>query len=136
MKTLLIILLSLPFYTWANDTESFFELTYVAYSKHLITGRYNTNHNFLGLEYRNDQHGIGVATFKNSYYDQSTLITYTKYWQLANSIEPSLSVGYVSGYNYTNKGVIASVAYTKYDNFRPKISLFGGVLVFSMSFKF
>jgi hypothetical protein len=137
IKLLIAAMLFLAFSASAIEKdEPYYVFSYYAYSKHLTSGRYNTDHNFVGLEYRDEDHGIGIATFKNSYYDQSVLVTYSVFWQPTENIETSLSAGYVSGYEFVNKGIIASVAYNKYDKIRPKLSLFGGAIVLSFSFKF
>ena len=136
-KLILLLLLLIPFSTTAKDYgPGFFEFTYYAHSKHITSGRYNSDHNLLGIEYRNEKHGVGISKFKNSYFDTSVLIDYARYWKISENFETSLRVGYVTGYNSVNKGVIFGMAYTKYDKFRPKISLFGGAVVLSVSIKF
>jgi hypothetical protein len=138
IKLLIVAMLFLTFSVSAKPEtyDPFFEVTYFAFSKHLSSGNYNSKHNLIGIEYRNLEHGLGITTFKNSYFEQSTLIAYTRYWQPKDFIETSISVGYVTGYEFVNKGIIASIAYTKYKRFVPKLSIFGGAIVLSFSYRF
>jgi len=135
-KILLLLIFLVPFFAQAKDENDYFEFTYFAKSTHLVDGDFNEDHNFLGLEYRNDHRGYGIAVFENSYYKQSVVIDYVKYWQPADFIETSARLGLVSGYDETPVAFVLSIAYTKYDMFRPKISWFGDAIIFSISFKF
>lgn len=136
IKPLIALLFLAPLTTMATTTDDYFELTYFAKSTHLISGDYNEDHNVLGLEYRNDYRGYGVAVFKNSHYDQSVAIDYARYWHPSDYIETSVRLGLVTGYDDTPVLLAASVAYTKYDIFIPKVSWFGNAIIFSLSFKF
>ena len=139
---LLAALVSLPA---ASHT---IELTYFLKSNHLgdklNDGRdYNANHNFIGIEYR----GFAFASFTNSYYKKSYLLSYAHYWEVADNIETSLRVGAATGYDgefecmgsglYAVCPVVAAeVSYTKYDLVVPKLSIMPGVVALSFSARF
>jgi len=130
----------------ASDTK--FEITYLALSQHIESGidsttDYNANHNFIGLEYRAGKHGYAVASFRNSFYEQSYLIDYARYWKWSANVELSARIGAVTGYehhqDYCGKVCLFSsvgVAYTANKNFIPKLSFAPGVFVLSFSIRF
>ncbi len=121
-----------------------FEITYKVWSQHIdTTTQYNAKHNFIGLEYRAGKHGFAISSFKNSYYKQSYLIDYARYWQPYDYVELSARIGAVTGYGreydcVTQVCPFASVgiAYTAYNQLIPKLSFAPGVFVLSFSFRF
>lgn len=128
------------------------EITYYAKSEHFSNLHFNQNHNFAGLEIRNNDRGLGLSTFKNSYRHTSKMLSYSEYWQSnMYALEYSLSVGLATGYERYNKYrdqcplvqgakycpiFSVGVTYTEYKYFRPKLSVFGGALVLSVSARF
>jgi len=151
MKILLVLLLLLPFQAISAEEKSpiknriieepFLQVTYFAYASHklfLDEDKYNLNNklNMFSVAYRNQTHGAELTSFTNSYYVKSYALSYAHYWQPVKNIEASVNVGYVSGYSETSALFAASVAYTKYDYFIPKVTWFGEALVFSLSFNY
>jgi len=125
-----------------------YEITYYAVSKHIEPKmhsgmKYNGDHNFIGLEYRDDNYGVAISSFRNSYYKQSYLIDFAKYWQPYTNIELSARAGAVTGYGdyykHCNKVcpfVSVGIAYTANKYIIPKLSFSPGVFVLSFSVRF
>lgn len=122
----------------AKAVNKFYEFTFYAKTAHLenVDYRYNTHHKFVGLEYRDNDYGIGASTFKNSFYRRSILIDVAKYWHPTKNLETSLRLGYITGYTKTKVAAIASIAYSGFDRLKPKVSLIGTALVLTISYKF
>ena len=115
----------------------YFEVTYFAKAFHRTKNDLNENNAYFGITYRDDNYGVGAATFVNSYYDRSLMVYVTKYWQLTKNYEAYFSMGYVTG--YASDPIFApyfGLSFTRYDNFVPSISIFGDATVLSLSFKF
>lgn len=126
-----------------------YEITYYAVSKHMSkqkmnsTTDFNNDHNFIGLEYRTGKHGFAISSFRNSYYKQSYLIDYARYWQWHTNIELSARAGAVTGYGddygHCNKVcpfLSFGIAYTANKYIIPKLSFAPGVFVLSFSMRF
>ena len=118
-----------------------YEVTYYAISEHFTAKKHNQySHHFIGVE----MEGWSIATYKNSYYKRSVLVGYTKYWQVAEYWQASIMLGAVSGYKdqgqsscpYICPVLAPGITYTKYDQFRPRLSIMGAALTLSFSFKF
>ena len=135
--------ISLLFIVTACASETL-EVTYYAKSHHFQYDLpYNEEHQFIGLELRNDIRGYGIARFKNSYRVNSIMLTYSRYWQPYKNIELNLTGGIATGYDklvrcrvkgaYLCPIFSGGVTYTKYKYFKPRISLFGGAFVLSIS---
>lgn len=129
---------------WATSASAAdLELTYYAKSEHFSSLPFNEEHRFYGLEYRNDQRGVGVARFKNSYRRYSNMLSYTEYYQ-RGKFEFSAGLGIATKYDHGDECTknkycpvpFVAVSYTKYKYVRPKLSVFGGALVFSLSARF
>ena len=125
-----------------------FEFSYYATAKHIeskmnSTTEYNSDHNFFGLEYRTGNEGYSISSFTNSYYKQSYLIDYARYWHPYTNIELSARVGGVTGYGdaYDYCGAVCpmvsvGVAYTGNNYVIPKLSFAPGVFILSFSMRF
>jgi len=124
--------------------ESSFDIGYYSASKHFKDLPYNENdHEFLSLSYNfsGSGHSVGAATFKNSYYKRSILISWGYRWQLSDNLESSLNIGGVTGYDkYFDckvcPAVEAGIKYTRFKLVQPKLSIFNGAVVFSLSARF
>lgn len=121
------------------------EVTYYAKSHHFQDLPYNEQHQFIGLEFRDNVSGYGIANYKNSYHENSLMVSYSRYWQPYRHIELNLSASAATGYDKLRRcGSLDSnsdicpifsggIAYTKYQYFKPRLSLFGGALTLSIS---
>jgi len=150
MKYLALILLMAPVLVKANTIE----ITYFLKSMHLAKKNYagesfNTEHKFIGAEYRLGNNGIAASTFINSFYVRSYMVDYARYWRpYKNNIEASFRVGVATGYTKPDEClsneksvkicpvVSFGVAYTGSDYFIPKISIIPKAATFSLSFRF
>ena len=122
-----------------------FDIGYYSASKHFNKEfAYNeSNHNFIGLSYNfaGSGHTVSAATFKNSYYEKSVLISWGYRWQLSDNLESSVNIGGVTGYHkYFDcrvcPAIEAGIKYTRFKLVQPKISIFNSALVFSLSARF
>jgi len=125
-----------------------YEITYYVVSKHIeskmnSTTEYNSDHCFIGIEYRTGNHGYAFSSFCNSYYKQSYLIDYARYWQPYTDIEFSARIGGVTGYGdeYKYCGKVCpmasvGIAYTANKYIIPKLSFAPGVFVLTFSMRF
>ena len=150
MKRILILglVLGMSLASSVQAEEHDFEITYYAVSKHIesklnSTTKYNSNHCFIGLEFRAGKHGYSLAAFCNSYYKQSYLVDYARYWKYSANIEFSARIGAVTGYGdyYDYCGKLCpfgsvGVAYTANKYIIPKLSFAPGVFVLSFSMRF
>ena len=147
--SIFIILLLNTSLAFSHDIE----ITYFLKSQHFAEkmndgNDFNANHNFIGVEYRDGKNGYSVSSFTNSYYKQSYLIDYARYWQPMDNIEASVRIGVASGYDgdfeCTSSGtnvkicpvVSVVVAYTGINNVIPKLSLIPGAFTLSFSARF
>jgi len=119
------------------------DVTYLAVSEHFSSEDYNQyNHQFFSFEVRNGNRGWVLATFNNSYYQDSVMFGRTRHWTIADHVEVGLVLGLVHGYYKYNRCprlcpfVSPSITYTKYKYFRPRLSVAGSALVLSFSAKF
>ena len=147
MKKAILVTLALASMSTTAVAHTF-ELTYYAASKHIepkmnSTTKYNSDHCFIGLEYRTGDQGFAFSSFCNSYYKQSYLIDYARYWQHSTNIELSARVGGVTGYGdaYDYCGAVCTmvsvgVAYTGSDYIIPKLSFAPGVFILTFSMRF
>ena len=128
----------------AAGNEAFakkYKVTYYAISEHFTAKKRNQySHHFIGVEMK----GWSVATYKNSYYKRSVLIAHTTYWQVARNWQASIMLGAVSGYKDQGQSscpficpvLSPGITYTKYDKFRPRLSIMGAALTLSFSAEF
>jgi len=131
----LLLLILIPFYSLAQTEPNYVEFTYYGTSMHFQDHNVNEDHDMFGLEYRNNKQGVGVVTFKNSMNKQATAVMYARYWEPVPNVETSARLGLSTGYNNPLVGTL-SVAYTKHDIIRPRLSWFGKGVLFSLSMKF
>ena len=130
----------------AYAEEHDFEITYFVMSQHIesqmdSTTEYNRNHNFIGLEYRAGKHGYALSSFKNSYYKQSYLVDYARYWKYSANIELSARIGAATGYSYGFCGKVCpfasvGISYTGSRYIIPKLSFAPAVFILSFSMRF
>lgn len=129
--------------------EDNIDITYFAISEHFSDVPYNQyDHQFIGVTYKQGDRGYTLATFINSYYRRSVLVSYSHYWELSTNLEASASLGLATGYDsfdtcrknksgiYFCPVVELGIKYTKFDSVQPKLSIFGEALVFSLSARF
>ncbi len=121
--------------------ESSLDVTYYAISKHFKDLPYNEkDHQFIGVSYNleGSSHTLGAATFKNSYYSRSVLVSWGYRWQLSDNIETSLNVGGVTGYIDCKvcPAVEVGIKYTRFKYIQPKLSIFNRAAIFSLSARF
>jgi len=143
MKILLLSLACAVFTTTASDyTTQFFVASY-----HPISNdKMNREHNLLGFEYIEDNIGYSLSTFKNSYSKQSVMYTQSVYIENHDQYyQFFLSAGIATGYKNTGGICIfevgslcsvlgAGVVFTIHD-IRPRVTLLGGALLFSLEYK-
>jgi hypothetical protein len=60
---------------------------------------FNEKNNLITLEYRLKNDSLGIATFENSFYNQSYAVYYGHYSKLTNKLELNYKVGICKGYN-------------------------------------
>lgn len=70
------------------------EVTYYDKSNQLP---YNDQHQFIWLEFRDNVSGYGIANYKNSYHENSLMVSYSRYWQPYRHIELNLSASADTG---------------------------------------
>ncbi len=122
--------------------ESSLDVVYYATSKHFDNQfEYNEkDHQFIGVSYNleGSSHTLGAATFKNSYYSRSVLVSWGYRWQLSDNIETSLNVGGVTGYFKCKvcPAVEVGIKYTRFKYIQPKLSIFNSAAIFSLSARF
>lgn len=120
------------------------EVTYYAKSHHFRDLPYNEEHRFIGLEFRDTVSSYGIASFKNSFRENSIMVNYSRYWQPYRYIELNFTGGITTGYDKLKRCkslnsssdlcpiISMGITYTKYKYFKPRLSLFGGALVLSI----
>ena len=97
--TIIIVLFLALSVFYCNKSESA-NLTYYAKSEHFSSLPYNQDHEFIGIELDN---GLGLATFKNSYYKRSVMITYSRYWNVYHNVDFVATAGAATGYDGVNE---------------------------------
>lgn len=150
--TTIIILVALLAATTVNAAE--FEATFYLKTKHVENGYrdkgveydFNESHDFIGIEYRSDNIGYAVATFENSYRRTSVMVDAAYYMPINNNFEFAVRAGVVTGYDDYDFCIIngaeycpmlsASIAYTEYDIFVPKLIILPTALAVSFSTRF
>ena len=150
MKWLLIALLLL---TTTASAENYFTMALGGTSNHIDDGftdfdgkwkPFNESHNLLGFEYRNTDYGVGVITFKNSYYDKSYMLTASKYWK-HDYFEVIASAGAVTGYKNRGGciipmvnlcGIVALGVELNTPYIKPRLTWYGTALVLTATLKF
>lgn len=60
---------------------------------------FNEKNNLITLEYRLKNDSLGIATFENSFYNQSYAVYYGHYSKLTKKLELNYKVGICKGYN-------------------------------------
>lgn len=142
-KLLLLALVCAVFTANAGDfTLQFFAASYHPTSSEKMNGK----HKLLGIEYIEDNIGYSLSTFDNSYSKQSVMYMQSFYIENYNQhYKIFLSAGVTSGYKNTGGicllevGDLCSIfgvgiVFTTYDA-RPRITLLGEALVFSLEYK-
>lgn len=135
------VLIGVMFASVGNAEE--LDVTYLAVSEHFSSKKFNQyDHQFFSFEVRNKNRGWVLGTFKNSYYQDSVLFGRAYHWPIADYLETSLTAGLVTGYYKQNSCprfcpfISPSITYTKYQYFRPRLSIMGSALVLSFSAMF
>ena len=72
---------------------------HVKYGKFKDEYEFNEKNNLIILEYRLKNDSLGIATFENSFYNQSYAVYYGHYSKLAKKLELNYKVGICKGYN-------------------------------------
>ena len=146
--TLVIIAVSLMTHKAHADDIA---LTFFGNSVHPFSDDMNGKHELLGLEYLDTSEsytvGYGVSTFINSYSIRGYMYTQTAYIHWDNyPLTTVLMAGVTTGYKDTGAvcimeaGVLCAVAGLgiQYDTYaiKPRVTMFGGAIVFSLSYTF
>lgn len=88
-----------------NETKGNFSVSYGLSTNHIKYGvfkdeyKFNEDNNLIILEYRLKNDSLGVATFKNSFYNQSYAAYYGHYSKLTKKLELNYKLGIIKGYN-------------------------------------
>ena len=143
MNKILLSLACVVFTANAGDfTTQFFAASYHPTSSEKM----NTKHKLLGIEYIESNIGYSLNTFNNSYNKQSIMYTQSVYIENHDqNYKFFLSAGVATGYKDTGSICIIEVGdfcsvfgvgviLTIYD-IRPRITLLGEALVFSLEYK-
>jgi len=143
-KLLLPLALSCAAFT-ANAGD--FTIQFFATSYHPTSSeKMNDKHKLLGIEYIDSNIGYSLSTFKNSYNKQSVMYMQSVYFDNDDhNYVFFLSAGVVTGYKDTGGICIlelgefcsafgVGVIFTTYD-IRPRVTLLGEALVFSLEYK-
>lgn len=72
---------------------------HVKYGKFKDEYKFNEDNNLITLEYRLKNDSLGIATFENSFYNQSYAVYYGHYSKLTKKLELNYKVGICKGYN-------------------------------------
>ena len=124
-----------------------FEFTYGIKSwdtKHRsLTEKYrNSRNNYIRFEYRLDNNGYAISSFKNAFQKQYVLLDYARYWKPYSTVELSVRLGAKKGWDYSSgkdKTVpfwSLGIAHTATHDFVPKLSYSDGVVTLSFSKRF
>ena len=143
MKKILLPLVCAVFTANAGDfTTQFYAVSYHPTSSEKM----NKKHKLLGFEYIKDNIGYSLSTFENSYNKQSVMYTQSVYIEnYDQDYKIFLLAGVATGYQDTGGICIlelgdlcsvfgVGVILTIYDT-RPRITLLGEALVFSLEYK-
>jgi hypothetical protein len=106
------------------------------------------NNRLIGVEIVKDSVGIGAFSFKNSYYEASSAIYGSKYWEINEHIKVGVLSGIVMGYEdwqfnnallkISNKVHLLAAPTVKieYANAYSQVSVFGNALTMAFGLKF
>lgn len=144
MNVLKVLLLSLLLTTTALAEVS---VTTLGVSKHFSSKDFNSNNKLLAIEYRENNRSYAIGSYVNSYYKRATMVTMSQYipWDTIQ-LSTVLSVNITTGYENTPTICIVEVGKlctvlgigieaTLYKT-KPRLTLFGEALVFSVSYTF
>lgn len=124
-----------------------FEFTYGIKSwdtnnKTLMEKYRNSRNNYIRFEYRLDNNGYAISSFKNAFQKQYVLLDYARYWKPYSTVELSVNLGVKKGWDYSSgkdKTVpfwSLGIAHTATHDFVPKLSFSSGVITLSFSKRF
>lgn len=145
------VLLVLTLLAYSVTAKADVAVTFFGNSVHPFSEGMNGEHELLGIEYLDTTEdytvGYGISTFKNSYNIRSYMYTQTAYihWDRF-PLTTVLMAGVTTGYKNTaticifETGVFCGVAGLglQYDDLaiKPRVTLFGEAIVFSLSYTF
>ena len=148
------VLLLMVLLTTTVQAENYFTAVVGGTSVHIEDGyddfdgtfkKFNNSHNLLGMEYRNNDYGVTVLRFENSYFDTSYMLTGSKYYQTLDYFEVIVSAGIVSG--YTNRpacivalnsmcAIVAVGIQLDTPVFKPRLTWYGTAFILTLTMEF
>ena len=99
------LLLFISLVSVINAEKGNYSISYGLSTNHVKYGNFKNEYEFnedndlITLEYRLKNDSLGIATFENSFYNQSYAVYYGHYSKLTNKLELNYKVGICKGYN-------------------------------------